>query len=234
MTVLVFILPSDFRQYNKTDLLAPFWYVITQSGSFISGLVILILIIAYLANHFKNRANKNSDLILIISIIFFTFVFSTGISEYYIKEIFQKPRPYQLYLMENGYIEQGGQTYFTMPYNERRKYLEERLNQNGNKLTEIYEPILNNWKSESGFSFPSGHAQISFFFGTIVAFILFRTQKHRYKYIFLVPLVWAVFVCLSRVITGMHFPVDVTVGSFIGMLLALTLISFPFMNKIQI
>ena len=35
----------------------------------------------------------------------FTFVFSTGLNEFYMKELIKKPRPNQVYLVEKGFIE---------------------------------------------------------------------------------------------------------------------------------
>lgn len=231
MALILFIMPAEVIQYRNSDFLAPFWHAVTQSGGFTGGIVILVILTAYLSVHFRNASNKFSDLMLIFSIIFFTYVFSSGITEYFIKEIYRKPRPSIQILSEKGYLENGGQAYFTMPYGERKNYLGDRIEINDQNLTEIYKPILKDWINEPGFSFPSGHAHISFFFGTVVSFFIYFTFKGKYKLLFLLPFIWAVLVCISRVVTAMHYPEDVIAGSVTGALTGLVIVSLPVMYK---
>ena len=62
-----------------------------------------------------------------------------------------------------------------------------------------------------GFSFMSGHATTSTFFTVFTILVL----RHRYKYIYFMlifPLVFA----YSRLYLGVHFPIDILTGFFIG------------------
>lgn len=66
-----------------------------------------------------------------------------------------------------------------------------------------------------GFSFMSGHATTSTFF-TVFTILLFR-KRYTYIYLMLIfPLVFA----YSRLYLGVHFPIDILTGFFIGTLLA--------------
>jgi len=232
LTLTVFLFPVEFSGYKATDMLAPIWFGITETGGWKGGIFIFVILIIYLVLHFKRSSKKFSDLVFLIGIIFFTQVFLTGFSQFYAKDLFHKPRPNQLYLREKGIIKKEGTEFFSMPSYERRKYLKETLKPGDDSLMDIYPPILSNWIDNSGFSFPSGHSQTSFFLGTIISFVIFRTARGKKKFFFILPFVWAVLVALSRVVIGIHYPIDVTAGAFVGMTAAILIVSSKKVNSI--
>jgi len=232
LVVIVFIFPIEFSGYKTTDVLAPIWFGITETGGWVGGTFIFLMLLFYLIIHFNRSSKKYSDLVFFISLVFFTQVFITGFSQFYAKDLFRKPRPNQLYLMEKGYMKKEGTEFFSMPSAERRKYLQEKIKQGDDSLIDIYPPILNNWIYDSGFSFPSGHSQTSFFLGTVIAFAIFRTARGRYKHFLIIPFIWAVLVALSRVVIGIHYPIDVAAGAFVGMSAAILIISLKKVNSI--
>ncbi len=72
-----------------------------------------------------------------------------------------------------------------------------------------YNPFVNSW----GFhSMPSGHAIVSFA-GLVMIGMLYPKLK---------PYTWtvAIFIGLSRVLSGYHFPSDVLLGAFLGLVIA--------------
>ncbi|HMS64286.1 MAG TPA: phosphatase PAP2 family protein [Ignavibacteria bacterium] len=229
---LTAMLPVEFISYKESDTFAWFWYSVTESGSFIGGMIIYILMMSYLTIHFKRSGRKFSGLILFYSIVFFTFVFSAGLNEFYLKEKIQKPRPNQLFLTEKGYIDIDSKTFLQMPGNGKKEYLENKFRKTGIIPEKIYPPVFNNWITDTGFSMPSGHALLSYFFGTVICFVIYKTFKKGNRIYCFIPLVWCLLVSLSRVITGMHFGADVTVGSFIGMLSGFAVISLPVTKEI--
>ncbi len=62
-------------------------------------------------------------------------------------------------------------------------------------------------------SFTSSHAVNHFAFATYAYFTL-KKQASWVKYLF----IWAAFIAFSQVYVGVHFPSDVVVGGFLGML----------------
>lgn len=229
-TAIIFLFPVGFSSYRNTDTLAPIWYVITNTGAVYGASVIIISLTIYLFAHFTRTARKRRNVFLFTAFIFIVQALIAGSTLLYFKNIFQNPRPSQLYFVEKGFIIDQGKEFFSMPPEEKSKFMRKTVDENEKSFNEIYPPILNSWVYESGYSFPSGHAETSFFLGTILAFVIFKT--HSKKYYVLIPLAWAVLVALSRVVIGVHYPLDVTAGAFIGLSMALIIISLKRINKI--
>lgn len=84
-----------------------------------------------------------------------------------------------------------------------------------------------------GKSFPSSHAANNFAAATVI--ILFFRKYHYFFYSI------AALVALSRVYVGVHYPIDITVGAFVGLLIAIimsystkSLFEFFGNNKFQV
>ena len=118
-----------------------------------------------------------------------------------------------------------------MPMKEKQDYLKLRTEVRKSELEEVYPPILSNWTTDSGFSFPSGHSQSSFFLGIMIAYTIFRSVDYRKRFLLVIPLVWALLVSLSRVIIGVHYPEDVAAGAAIGIVFAFSLISLKITER---
>lgn len=232
LAAIVFLFPLEFSGYKTTDILAPFWYVITETGGWVGGIFIFIVLFIYLFIYFKRSSRKHEDLIFFISVVIFTQFFLAGLSQFYVKDLFHKPRPNQLYLMNKGYLENEGTQFFSLSSEKRRAYLQEKIKPGDDSLIEIYPPILRNWVYDSGFSFPSGHSQTAFFLGTIIAFVFFKTFHGRKKNFYIIPFAWAVLVATSRVVIGIHYPIDVAGGAFFGMFAAMLILSTKKVNRI--
>ncbi|MBU2971632.1 phosphatase PAP2 family protein [Pseudoalteromonas sp. C2R02] len=69
------------------------------------------------------------------------------------------------------------------------------------------------WENESRFSLPSGHAAFTFFITTFFSLLLY---KNGYKILTLGLFSWAVLVSYSRLLIGMHWPLDILIGAVMG------------------
>ncbi|WP_457665039.1 phosphatase PAP2 family protein [Thiolapillus sp.] len=141
-------------------------------------------------------------------------------NEHVLKPAVAEPRPSIEYLADtaNGaLLVQGAQAFYRLPDKTARSaYLEKRLEASpGLKMPEL---LREHWIEETGYSFPSGHAFAATALAGWFMFMILCAGSRRW----LLALFWGwvVAVCYSRVILGVHRPVDVLAGSVEGALLA--------------
>jgi len=79
------------------------------------------------------------------------------------------------------------------------------------------------------YGFFSAHASNSFslaiFFG-----LLF---KNRIRYIIIITMIYALLISYSRIYLGVHFPIDIIVGSSFGICLGITMYSFVYLKFLK-
>ncbi len=73
------------------------------------------------------------------------------------------------------------------------------------------QDIIRIVKKSGGYSFISGHATNSF----AVSTFMILTLRHYFKPIYLV-LIWPLLFAYSRIYVGVHFPLDIFTGMFVG------------------
>lgn len=229
LALIVSLFNIEFSSFKVTDMSAPVWYFITMSGGVYGGVIIILLSLIYLALNFRKFKRRHRDIYIFIGILTTVQIIAAGASLYYVKDFFQSYRPSQLYLTENGVIDNRNE-FTKLSIAEKRIYLQHKIDTSKNFIKEIYPPILESWIYESGFSFPSGHSQTAFFIGPLVAYMMYRTTKK--KFYFIIPLIWAVLVPISRVVIGIHYPADVLAGAALGMCLSFIVISLKSVNRI--
>ncbi|QLG44316.1 phosphatase PAP2 family protein [Costertonia aggregata] len=83
-----------------------------------------------------------------------------------------------------------------------------------NNDTEI-NMLIRILRSPSGYSFFSGHASSSFSVTTIV--VLFLRKRFKWSWLFFI---WPILFASSRIFVGVHFPIDILVGTLVGILSA--------------
>ena len=71
-------------------------------------------------------------------------------------------------------------------------------------------------RSPTNYSFFSGHASSSFSITTLV--VLFLRREFKWSWLFYI---WPLLFVASRIYVGVHFPVDIIVGTFVGIFSAL-------------
>jgi membrane-associated phospholipid phosphatase len=79
------------------------------------------------------------------------------------------------------------------------------------------------WVHESRFSLPSGHAAFTFFIATFFSLLLY---KKGHKLLVISLFIWAVFVSYSRLLIGVHWPLDILIGAVMG-------VGFAYLNSIN-
>ena len=201
--------------YKITDISAPFWYYVTESGGVIGTLIIILITVFLLSIHFRKKTGSYSRVFPLAGIIIVSLSLSALVTNFVLKNIIRELRPSHVILQSHGItIDQADPNLIN-----EEKYLNEP------DLMDIYPPIFKSWLKESGYTFPSGHSQSSFFVATLLSFILLQVTKRRHIIFMTIPFIWAILVSISRVAIGVHYPVDIVAGAAIGFALSYLLIS---------
>lgn len=103
---------------------------------------------------------------------------------------------------------------FVMAFMDITKNLIARLRPNNNEEISALIRILVN---PNDYSFFSGHAANSFAITTLI--VLFLRKKLKWVYLFYL---WPFLFSLSRIYVGVHYPLDLIVGTVVGLLMAVT------------
>ena len=82
--------------------------------------------------------------------------------------------------------------------------------------TEEINTLIRILKNPSSYSFFSGHSSSSFAITTIV--FLFVRRRFKWAWIFYL---WPITFAASRIFVGVHYPLDIIVGTLVGVLCAL-------------
>ena len=102
---------------------------------------------------------------------------------------------------------------FVTTITDLTKFSVARLRPNNDEDVNTLIRIL---KSPTTYSFFSGHSSSSFSITTIV--VLFLRNRFKWSWLFYI---WPVLFALSRIFVGVHFPVDIIVGTLVGIFSAI-------------
>ena len=127
------------------------------------------------------------------------------------KQYFKEPRPYVIWLAEQGRLTDSNRFYAQLPLT-REQWLSDSLKSMLEE--EVPTRLKLHWQDEVSYSFPSGHSIAAM---TIASFycLLFAYRRRSYWLIAGLSL-WAVSVCYSRLLLGLHWPIDILASSVAG------------------
>lgn len=230
-----FLFPFGFSAIHN-GFSADFWLFISHSGGTFGVPVITFFFCIIISLQFKGWLKKS----LSISLSLITFSIILGgfaqLNEFFIKEKLKVERPYIKYLEEQKVLD--AETFYKHPTkDERRTYFkqllkEQHINTFYFNNQPLHPDVMKHWLHETGYSFPSGHSVNAFLMATLIGYILlFIYADFRRRMLFLLPFLWALLVAASRVILGVHSPIDVTFGATWGCLTGILIIRIGFIDK---
>jgi len=228
--VILLLLPKDYASFANTNFVTDFFIFVTLSCNPVAIVVSVFVVTAIL--FFSTRKFLRLHHSLFVFVFIGIALLSLGYYFInYLKGTFPAARPYYDYLAENKILPDELDKFIKLSPAERKNlYSEDTVFA---KVPPGVNPrVYKLWISETALSFPSGHAFNSVFLGILYSCILFFSLERKYRLLYLAPLVWMIFVCLSRIILGLHHKVDVVFGSLLGLLAALVFIYAGALNKI--
>ncbi len=122
----------------------------------------------------------------------------------------QEPRPYVIWLEKTHHVPVSDF------YNLKRKARGELVKDQLAEQKDIPAFLRKHWQKETGFAFPSGHTMFAASWALLGVGLLWPRRR---KITIVVLLLWATGVMGSRLLLGMHWPVDLIVATLISWLL---------------
>ncbi|WP_430816130.1 phosphatase PAP2 family protein [Carboxylicivirga sp. RSCT41] len=230
-----FLLPFGFSAIHD-GIAAAFWLFISETGGTI-GVVIITLVFCVLVS-WHNKGWKRKMLTIVLSLVAFSVVLGlvARLNEFFIKEQLKVQRPNIQYLSSDKGFD-SDEFYAHESKEERRRYLVFFLRANAEEISfndeALHPKVLEHWGHETGYSFPSGHSFNAFLMATLMAYIvLFVYSDFRRRRFFILPFVWATMVALSRVILGVHSPLDISCGAVLGVIIGFCIIKMHLIDRL--
>lgn len=176
---------------------------VTQPWGIITHLLLCALVIVML------RPGRRNAIILVL-VLSATVLLGQG-AKSLVKEQVQEPRPFVVWLEKTQQIPVA--QFYTLKRKERAALVKEQLAQQN----DIPGFLRHHWQKETGFAFPSGHTMFAATWALLMVGLLW---PRRQVLTVALAMAWAIGVMGSRLLLGMHWPLDLMVATVMSWLLA--------------
>ncbi len=198
-----------FPLLDLDDTPALLAYALTLSVGNV-GIVFTLLALSLLALH---RWRRRPGQWLVFFFCLMAALGSAFVTKTIAKQYFKAPRPYVLWLAEQGRLADSDRFYAQLP-SIREQWLADGLREMPERQVPGWLKL--HWQDEVSYSFPSGHSIAAM---TIAGFYCLLLLYHRRSPWLVTALAsWAVAVCYSRLLLGLHWPVDILASSVLGVM----------------
>ena len=225
MTSLLSVVTPGPNETRLTGNAAALVCFITDTGSLpwvaipIVAFLLLSLIDRSISWSLRKRQVVRLFLVLALALPAFGLM-----NEYLVKQAVQAPRPSHRALADAGYIADL-ETFYAMNRTGRRARLaplvERAAPQDAAQRLQIAPRVLTHWVHEVSSSFPSGHAWNAFLAAALFVMMGASHASRARGVLGTTFLGWALAVSWSRILLGVHGPVDVVVGAALGIITGL-------------
>ncbi len=197
-----------FEKFVRMDWLDPIMKIITTLGD--DGIFFIILGLVMLL--FKKT--RKAGLVCLGSLLVMTLL-----NNELIKPIMERPRPYNLTILPQAAqkaFEEYGRDYDWVGLFGKIDWTIDRFPGFAEKWNAGYVwPDIVEYMSSKSLSFPSGHTSSAFTFAMAITMVL------KKKGVAIASFIFAFLMGVSRIYVGVHYPTDVIVGAFVGIVYAL-------------
>lgn len=212
--VTIGVLPALLVSWPELDgALAKGAWVMAESGSRTGLPVLLVAALVLLGTRPSGRP------MLEVPIVTFVLAIVLGggaaLNEFVIKPAFAIPRPNIVHLSEAGALDATPEFFYAIgDRSERSKALAPALDHP--EAPALAPEVRAHWLLETGWSFPSGHAMASTGVAVSLAILALSWVTGWRRRVLFIFVVWAIGVCWSRVLLGVHTPFDLVAGIAAG------------------
>ena len=141
------------------------------------------------------------------------------INEHLIKAELQVPRPNIIWLAGEGGqgpLGMSTEAFYAVGNKEARSAVLAEVLTHKPYSVQLTPLIKAHWIDETGYSFPSGHSFSAMFFATFLLMLGATLLSTKRLWLMYLLLPWALAVCYSRPLLGVHTPTDVLLGGLQG------------------
>ena len=234
MLILVWFIMPGFNGCAPGNPWCLTMYWVTQSGGWFGSLIIVLIIstaFAFIPLHPRGKIVMFFRTFLSLVIILGSFA---KLNESYLKSTFAISRPSHRFIIQQSGSKANLDSIYLLVVPERQKFFRSVVDTDTIHFHSIDKTILSHWIDEAGYSMPSGHTFNAFLLESMLSFSLFELNKRRITIWLYVPMIWAALVGLSRVVLGVHTPLDVSMGALLGLITSHGLLAIPALNRLLV
>ena len=199
---------SSEQHYGAIDWIL---FLVTESGSAPYFALITSLVLSIWLS-MRCKLLKHHWVVIFLSV--FLLQGTTQVIKSTIKTLWEEPRPYMSYMVEEGV---ALEPFYDLSRKERGIVIKETLQND----QETPQWLQQHWQKETGYAFPSGHTIFAVMWAMIIVGFLTREKDAKTTIAMIIMTLWAGLMMISRMRLGMHFPIDLFVSTLIAYLLAL-------------
>ncbi|WP_116472869.1 phosphatase PAP2 family protein [Zobellella maritima] len=173
-----------------------------------AGILLTLLLLSLLTLF---RWHRTPHQLLVFFLCLFIALGGAFVTKTLAKLYFKEPRPYVLWLVEQGRLPNADSFYAN-----RESVREQLLRQGLSQVPERQIPgwLKLHWGEEVNYSFPSGHAIAAMTLASF--FCLLLSWRQRTRWLVATLAAWAIAVCYSRLLLGLHWPADILASALLG------------------
>ncbi len=183
-------------------------FEVTQTASYSLGILPCILLSACFLRCLRFRLKVALQFLVLLLILMVIGQAVKIVMKNQIKEL----RPFLVYLETKYHIK--NKNFYSLNIESRTVLLKRLLTSETNAPTWLKKY----WQAETGFSFPSGHSIFATSWALLAVGLLWSLRYYK-TVIFL--MLWSSGVMISRLLLGMHWPIDIFISILISSLLSI-------------
>ncbi|MFW2382413.1 MAG: phosphatase PAP2 family protein [Acidimicrobiales bacterium] len=209
--------PGVEPNFDLTGPVALIAWVFAESGQTF-GIVAMatILILVMVTRPGLTPRRRVTELVVMAAVSLLVLYGGKLLNDHVVKPAVGVARPNIVQLADSDLLGMDVESFYELTGTERSEYLDSIKNETGFGELVMRPEVRDHWVKETAFARPSGHSLASMTFATfyVSMAIWLLSGWRRWPFYLLVP--WAVCVCLSRAILSVHWPVDIVLGGFAG------------------